>query len=126
MRKNGRPLKYETVEELQTAIEEYFANEPDKPTISGLALHLGFESRKTLYNYKGREKFLHTIEKGILRIENKHEQRLYEGAPTGSIFWLKTRGWNEEDDGSNEAIEKLASELKKLRTGGDEYTSPND
>jgi len=42
---------YETPEEMQEAIDSYFAQHPDKPTVSGLALHLGFKHKKSLYEY---------------------------------------------------------------------------
>jgi hypothetical protein len=41
--------------ELKEKIEEYFASNPDKPTVTGLAYFLGFESRQSLYDYKERE-----------------------------------------------------------------------
>lgn len=94
----ARPLKYQSVEELEQAIDEYFDSNPDNPTQSGLALHLGFSSRKSLYNYKDREQFLHTIKKAFLRIDCQHEKRLYEHGNTGSIFYLKNRGWSDSID----------------------------
>lgn len=94
----GRPLKYETNEELQEAIEEYFADNPEKPTQSGLALHLGFNSRQSLYNYKERDEFLDTIKKAFVRIDNEHEKRLFEHSNSGSIFYLKNRGWSDKMD----------------------------
>lgn len=94
----GRPPKYETVEELEKAIEEYFNENPENPTQSGLAIHLGFESRQSLFDYKGKEEFSYTIKKAFLRIDNQHEKRLYENANSGSIFYLKNRGWSDSMD----------------------------
>lgn len=48
----GRPPHYKTVEELQSAINDYFEGAPDKPTVTGLAYFLGFESRHSIYDYK--------------------------------------------------------------------------
>ena len=67
-RKNvgGRPRKYKTVQELENAIDDYFTftttpiynkdgdvvDHKDGPyTMAGLALHLGFRSRRSLLNY---------------------------------------------------------------------------
>ena len=94
----GRPLKYKTEEELQTAIDEYFKLNRSSPTISGLALHLGFDSRKTFYNYQERPEFLHTLKKARTRIEDVHEKRLFEQSCTGSIFYLKNVGWTAEEN----------------------------
>lgn len=94
----GRPLKYKTVEELEDAIDEYFESNPEKPTQSGLALALGFADRRSLYDYKERERFSYTIKKALQRIDEQHEKRLYEAANSGSIFYLKNRGWTDRLD----------------------------
>lgn len=63
----GRPPKYETVEQMQKDIEEYFmALVDDKgiwlrpPTVSGLAFHLGMTTR-ALLDYNKKDEFLPTI-----------------------------------------------------------------
>lgn len=96
--KVGRPLKYKTVEELQEAIDAYFAMNPERPTVTGLALELGFTDRRSFYDYKEREAFSHTIKKSVLKIESMHEANLYSGASTGSIFWLKNREWTDKQE----------------------------
>jgi len=80
-------------EELGTLIEEYFLTNPDKPTVTGLAHFLGFESRQSMYDYKEREESSYTIKRAILKIESLHEKNLYGNTPSGSIFWLKNRDW---------------------------------
>ena len=81
----GRPPKYKSVEEIEQKIEAYFKScegEPLKdrdgtvltdkygapiivgkrpPTVTGLALALGFASRQALLNYQGRKQFNDTI-----------------------------------------------------------------
>ena len=90
----GRPIKY-TAAELQTKVNEYFEVEP-KPTIAGLAVHVGVE-RKTLYNYKEQDELLHIVKEAIARIESNYERRLiYENNPTGVIFALKNMGWRDK------------------------------
>jgi hypothetical protein len=85
-----------SVQELNQKIDEYFETSPDKPTVTGLAYFLGFESRQSMYDYKEREKSSYTIKRAILRIEEKHEANLYGGQATGSIFWLKNRDWTDK------------------------------
>ena len=90
------PTPKYTVEELEQMIEKYFLSNPDKPTVTGLAYFLGFESRQSLYDYKNREESSYSIKKAVLRIESKHEEKLYESAAAGSIFWLKNRDWTDK------------------------------
>lgn len=115
----GRPLKYKTVKELQTAINAYldkcgdepildedgnavtdkFGNPvfiPNPPTVAGLAKALGFEDRQSIYDYKGREGFSCAIKDAILSIEEYAEKHLYIGKATGAIFWLKNHGWKDK------------------------------
>jgi hypothetical protein len=97
----GRPRKYETVDELDTAIDSYFSQcRQDKviPTTCGLALALGFCDRQSLYDYKAREMFSGSIKRAIMQIELVHEQRLQENVCAGSIFWLKNHKWTDKQD----------------------------
>jgi len=94
----GRPLKYKTVEEIQEAIDGYFEQEPEFPTVTGLTYHLGFAHRKSLTDYKGKDEFSNAIKRAILRIEMIHERRLFESNATGSIFWLKNKGWTDKQE----------------------------
>ena len=71
----GRPPKFETVEEIEDSIGEYFKSleyEVDglvqsKPaTLSGLSYHLGFADRSSLYDYKEKPEFTYTIKRARL------------------------------------------------------------
>jgi hypothetical protein len=53
----GRPAVYNDPGILQATIEEYFAQE-GKKTITGLAYHLGFESRQSSMITKSMMNFL--------------------------------------------------------------------
>lgn len=121
----GSP-KYETPEELQAAIDKYVENPPTRKsviggqvvdipsiTISGLCYHLGFESRQSFYDYEKRDNFSYTIKRARLFIENYYEGNLINAGCTGSIFALKSMGW---DDGSKDgtATDDLASSVSKL------------
>ena len=98
----GRPLKYATPEELAKAVDAYFVEKADKPTMSGLALHLGFLSRKSMYNYQERPDFLHIIKRARSIVEMGYEERLHTQICTGSIFALKNMGWKDEVYNKNE------------------------
>lgn len=105
----GRPLMFKTPEDLQNKINEYFNGamrtkttyvgkdatpvEVPVPTITGLALHLGFESRQSFYDYEKYDDFSYTIKKARLFIEREYEELLHIGNTTGAIFALKNMGW---------------------------------
>lgn len=93
----GRPLLFETPEELETQIVYYIETEK-KPTLAGLAYHMGID-RQTLYNYKDRPEFFDIIKKATDYVEYKYEERLiYDSNPTGVIFALKNMGWKDKQD----------------------------
>lgn len=94
----GRPRKYNTAKDLQDAIDLYFDENPEYPTVSGLAVFLEFGSRQSLYDYEKEEEFSYTIKNAVSRIEEKHERNLYGQGAAGSIFWLKNRGWADKQE----------------------------
>lgn len=117
----ARPLKYKTVKELESAIESYFEDcngkpllddegnvHTDKhgnpiivgakpPTVTGLALALGFTTRQSLLNYQGRKQFLDTITRAKSRCEEYAEGRLYDrDGSRGAQFSLSYNfGWGQ-------------------------------
>ena len=94
----GRPLTYETPEDLQAAIDKYRAIKDIKPTISGLCYHLGFESRQSFYDYETREGFSYTIKRARLFIEQEYEEKLSGNNVAGPIFALKNLGWKDKQE----------------------------
>ena len=96
----GRPRKYQSVEEMQAAIESYFEMTPfDKITITGLALHLGFTSRADLINYEGYSaEFYYTIKTAKLFVENAYETDLRSKGGSGPIFALKNFDWSDKHE----------------------------
>ena len=130
----GRPLKFQSVEELTKQIDEYFAlcEENNKPlTITGLALSLD-TNRQTLLEYegevKGREKkdpaFADTIKKAKLIVENGYEIDLKKSGRSGTIFALKNFDWKDKTEtdittkgekiDSSDTIKELAKEINAL------------
>ena len=94
----GRPRKFSTPEEMQTAIDKYFEDHP-KPTICGLALALGFAQRKSLLNYEGYgEEFCNTVKRAKLIIEDSYEQELRGSHVAGPIFALKNFKWSDKQE----------------------------
>lgn len=138
----ARPLIYKTVEEMQNAIDEYFKSCEGKPlldkdgnpvldkwsrpimigkrppTVTGLALALGFKSRQALLNYQAREPFNDAVTRAKSRVEQYAEERLFDkDGVTGAKFTLTNNfsGWKEKPtDDDRAAIEALDNILKSV------------
>jgi len=116
------------VEDLQKKIEEYLKNCPDKktlvvgeikleiatPTITGLAYHLGFESRQSFYDYEDKPEFSYTIKRARLFIEKEYEKLLSGGQCTGAIFALKNFGWKDKTEVENSGSLNINQSLVKF------------
>lgn len=105
--KMGRPPIIKSSEELAEKVVEYFAegcksqrldnqgNVVDRyiPTLSGLAVFLGY-TREGFYKIGNRgEDFLHIIKYAQENIHSFVEENILSGDTcTGSIFWLKCNG----------------------------------
>ena len=105
----GRPRKYNKVEDMEIAIDKYFqeCDAKEEPyTMSGLALALGFDSRRSLINYCDYEDeeekgFLPTIKRARAKCEFDIERGLLSGKynPTGAIFNLKNNyDWKDKQE----------------------------
>jgi hypothetical protein len=95
----GRPRIYNTAEELEAEVEKYFGiTEQSDVTITGLALHLGFESRQSIYDYEKNGEFSYIIKRAKLRVELAYEWRLNSNSCTGAIFALKNMGWKDKQE----------------------------
>lgn len=132
-------LKYKTAEEMQTAIEAYFKDCEGKPltddsgeiifdkrgdpvivgahppTVTGLALWLGFKSRQTMLNYQARSKaFDDILTIARSKCEEYAERCLYDNSKvTGAKFSLENNfsGWGKKAD---ETEKKMQAELPQL------------
>lgn len=121
----GKPLKFETPEELEDRIEEYFMwakKNKRYVTVSDLAWYLG-TNRQTLLNYENcmdndwlksvdndvKVKYIDTIKRAKARIEAEYEQGLFhKESVVGTIFTLKNNyGWvdKQEIEQTNKTIE---------------------
>ena len=101
----GRPPHYETPEDMQSKIDEYFNTEGERCTITGLALHMGFESRQSFYDNEKNSNFSYILKRARLRIENKYENLLISDKVTGPIFALKQFGWTDRTEVKHEGGE---------------------
>lgn len=134
----GRPPVYETPEQLQARVEEYFTwiqgeshieekswtdkktgevevedvevwdRHPERPTITGLALFLGFDSKQSLYDYKKKSEFSYPIKRGLTIIEQEYEFALFNQSSSGAIFALKNMDWK---DKTEQEITKVKSKV---------------
>jgi len=88
----GRPHKFNSPEEMQQKIDEYFAycDENKKPYIvTGLALHLD-TTRELLTDYQDKDEFYDTIKKAKQKIMEYAESALFRNSQVaGVIFNLK-------------------------------------
>lgn len=133
----GRPPKYKSCEEIEEKIEKYFEDCEGKPlcdedgnvltdkygapiiigrkppTVTGLALALGFTTRLSLLNYQGKKEFMNTITRAKSFVEKYAEERLFDrDGVQGAKFSLinNFRGWSEkpEEDESSRSTENDA------------------
>ena len=132
---NGAPLKYSTVDELQSAIDGYFKycaerkrtiftkdgtmiEEPwPRPhTISGLADYLDVD-RKTIVNYANRDEFFPAIARARRKCEAWTEEQLFEGNDRGAKFVLINNydGWKDKIEQEVTVNTGLAERLQRAK-----------
>jgi DNA-binding XRE family transcriptional regulator len=138
----GRPLKFETVAELDRAIQNYFAKQDphetqmlvetgrdskgnllydtrnvlteQKPyTMSGLARELGI-SRQTLLNYSERDEYLDSIRDAKQRCEEYAESLLFSQFSNGAKFALINNYQGKHQDWSDKSAVDHTSDGERL------------
>lgn len=146
----GQPRKWDTPEELEAIMNEYFdwcddytenesvyqngnyvgereVKRPKPYTVAGLCLWLDID-RLTLINYTKDNKFFNTIRRGKLRIEQQLEEKLLTGFSSGVAFNLKNNfGYKDktEVDNTIKGGLNLISVLAKARKAREELDKPN-
>ena len=123
--KGGRPPMFKSAVEMQRLVDKYFkacdgemlvnkegGSVYDKygqpvwihvkpPTVTGLALALGFNSRTTLLNYQDKDEFMNTITRAKSKVEEYTESRLFDkDGSTGAKFSLSNnfKEWRDKQD----------------------------
>jgi hypothetical protein len=117
----GRPPEYKTPEEMQVAIDSYFSSCKDsgeKITVTGLAIHLGFASKQSIYDYVEKPQFSYPIKRALLMVEHSYEKQLYQNNVAGSVFALKNMGWKDkvEQEVSGKDGQPVGLTVEILRT----------
>ena len=126
----GRPPLFETPEAFQEKADEYFAiceAAGERPKVVGLALHMGFCDRRSLYDYCEREGFSHVARKARSRVELSYEHRLDDAACTGAIFALKNMGWSDRPvaDEAEKSAAETAREMFEMMAAMDATLGPD-
>jgi len=93
--------------------QKVWDREPHPPTLSGLALHLGFDSLQAFDAYEKNGRFAAIAQRARLRIESEYEKMLHQQPATGAIFALKSLGWMEKT-GSNHSELTSANAVLKI------------
>ena len=135
----GRPPVFKDVAEMQAKIDEYFKacegeilkdNYGDTifdkygqpvivntrpPTITGLALALGFTSRQALLNYQAKREFFDTNTRAKSRVEAYTESRLFDkDGANGAKFSLANNftGWSDKQEVKQELTGKAGGAIE--------------
>lgn len=123
------PAMYNDPEEIAHKINDYFNFgcrvqkkdwiEIPTPTITWLALYLGFASRQSLYDYWKKEKFAYIIKKATTFIEMWYEEMLRTN-PTWAIFALKNMWWTDKMETVNHttfSLKQLHEQVNAIHNG---------
>jgi hypothetical protein len=124
----GRPPKFTNPDELEKLGNEYFEitkKNSDYITLTGLALHLGFCDKCSIYDYEKKPDFSHSIKQLRLQVENAYEKSLCKNGRSGDIFALKNFGWIDKTEvdstntnrnlNANIDAAELKEEIRKAR-----------
>lgn len=132
----GRPPKYKNKEEIEKRIEAYFEEckgemltdengdaitdkhgnpvfcHSKPPTVTGLALALGFTSRQGLLYYQAKQEYMDIITRAKSKVEEYTEQRLFDrDGVNGAKFSLinNFKGWSDKsrDETDNEVLNHI-------------------
>jgi PBSX family phage terminase large subunit len=128
----GRPPRYKNVEEVEILIEKYFEDckgtvlkdedgaiildkykQPiilnfKPPTVTGLAIALGFTSRQAILKYQDKPEFVDAITRAKARVHEYAEMRLFDrDGARGAEFSLRCNyGWKPDESAVGEQMDK--------------------
>jgi hypothetical protein len=118
----ARPRKYNDENELQEEVLKYFEQckeSNERPTVTGLALFLGFASKQSLYDYEKNDKFSYPIKRALTMIECELEKRLENQSVSGIIFALKNMGWTDKVQTEHSGELKQTQIIYQLSSGNE-------
>ena len=108
----GQPPIFDSAEQMVVMINDYFESllypikegteereaegYKNRPTITGLALFLGFASRQSMYDYVKKEEYSYIITRAQQIIAMSYEEMLLTKVSAGAIFALKNMGWDDK------------------------------
>jgi hypothetical protein len=98
---NGRPRIIDSPDQFDDLVDEYVLacfEDKEPLTITGMALHLGFASRQSFYDYAKRDGFSCSVKRASFLVENAYENGLAKGAGAGHIFALKNFNWTDRQE----------------------------
>lgn len=103
----GKPFLDENGDVLRDKYGEIILQDAKPPTVTGLALALGFTSRQALLNYQAKKAFVDTVTRAKSRVEEYTEERLFDregqrGAEfslTHNFKWIDKKAEEEEKGG---------------------------
>lgn len=126
----GRPPIHDNEESILKAINEYFTyiqgepdtdeksaldwvRRPEAPTITGLALFLGYSTKQSIYDNIDKKEFSYLLKRAVMVIENHHEKRMDSTTVAGSIFVLKNMGWKDKTEVENTGSQTIVWKEEK-------------
>jgi hypothetical protein len=122
--------KFASAVRLSNLIMQYFERiktESEPPTISGLALHLGFHSLKQVEQYEATGKYAWLIQNGRLRIIAEYEKKLLNGPSSGAIYALKSLlHSNVQDENKPPEVTNINLKTEIITTGPPLASSERD
>jgi hypothetical protein len=110
----GRPLTYNTTEELQKNIDEFFiwCEVNDKVPLQGeLIYFLGFSGRQSLTDYQKRDEFSYIIERAKQRCENELNQAGLKNKLNANLVKLNLSsnyGFNEKTEVDVKTVDPIS------------------
>lgn len=114
-----RPPFWDDPIEFEKQVDAYFENKEIAHTWTGLAIHLGFDSRQSLQDYKDKEGFAYPIKKALLRIESIYEEALFNKNAAGPIFALKNFNWRDKQEVEQSGGTKNELKVTIIDSGAD-------
>lgn len=97
---------------------QFIQDEDRYASINGLALHIGFRSRKHMIEFRDKPAYTDVIQTAMSLVELTYEIRLKmpDVKQTGVIFALKNMGWEDKQiiESSTAEDTELADELQKV------------